>query len=75
MTADDLRNQLNTFFTDGWYRYNGKDYFIDYISPTDMYIGTDDGRTHDFSSVDELMSAPIFDGKSLNEISDQIKSI
>ena len=75
MTADDLRNQLNTFFTDAWYEYNGKDYFFDWFAPNNIDVSASDDEYWKFQSVDELMSAPIFDGKSLNEIADQIKPI
>lgn len=73
MTMELLKQELNTAGY-GWFRYRGKDYFIDYFAPNDMYIGIGE-KTVDFASMDEMMQAPVFDGRSLEEIAEDLEPI
>lgn len=73
MTMEMLKQELNTAGY-GWYHYRGKDYFIDYLAPDDMYIGIG-GKTVDFASMEEMMKAPVFDGHSLEEIVKELEPI
>ena len=76
LTAEQWRARLDDFYTDGWYEYNGKQYFFDWFGPGRIEIycyETQVGTT--CHSVEEAMTAPIFDGHSLEEIAEQLLPI
>lgn len=72
-TAEQWRLHLGDFYTDGTYSYGGKVYFFDWFGPGRIEIycyETQVGTT--CHSVEEAMTAPIFDGHSLEEIAEQL---
>ena len=74
MKTDDLRKQIDSIITHILFDYNGKPCGIDPINlnSIDMWYGDDD---YCAKSVDDAMSYPLFDGKSLNQICDKITNI
>lgn len=71
MSKDQLKNLILSFAQDVIFSYNDKEYCINPFSLKKFELGTQD-HIFNFNSIDELMSANIFDGKCLNEISEII---
>ena len=74
MNAKQLRDRIDSLISHILFDYNGKPCGIDPLSRTeiDIWYG-DEGAT--LSSVDEVMSAPFFDGKSLSDIVGDLQNI
>jgi hypothetical protein len=68
MTRDQLKDLL---WQDFDFVYAGKDGSVCPFS--DAISVTFDGNTQDFADIDAAMTAPMFDGKSLNEIAPEIE--
>lgn len=71
MSKDQLKNLILSFAQDVIFSYNDKEYCINPFSLKKFELGTQD-HIFNFNSIDELMSANIFEGKCLNEISEII---
>lgn len=71
MSKGQLKKIILSFAQDVIFSYNEKEYCINPFSIKKFEVGTQD-NVFKFNSIDELMSANIFDGKCLNEISEKI---
>lgn len=71
LDREKLRNRISSLCTHILFEYEGRNCGIDPISKKeiDVWFG-DDFMT--CRSVDEVMSAPVFGGKSLGEISEEV---
>lgn len=74
MTADKIKNRLSEMCTHMTFSFAGKDCGVDPLSHShfDMWFGDD---TLSANSIDEVMSAPLFDGKALEDIATSIDII
>ena len=74
MTAKDLRDRINSICTRVLVDYNGKECGVDPFNEKhfDMWCGDDFMEAH---SIDEVMQAPFFEGKPLEEIVDQLENV
>ena len=74
MTAKDLRDRINSIRTHVLFDYNGKECGVDPFNEKhfDMWCGDDFMEAH---SIDEVMRAPFFEGKPLEEIVDQLENV
>ena len=73
MTAKEWRRALEYDFGDGWYVYQGKEYYVDRMSETwvELFCRNTDAFIK-CTSVEEAMSTPFFDGQSLEEIAEEL---
>lgn len=71
MTAKDMRNRIDSLATHVLFDYNGHECGVDPFSRDniDMWCGDDFMNA---KSVDEVMTAPFFDGNALQDITDDI---
>ena len=72
MTAEQLRERISTLASHILFDFAGKECGIDPINANliDLWCG---GDGYTYSSVDDAMRAPVFDGKCLEEIAGQIQ--
>ena len=61
-------------FGDGWYVYQGKEYYVDRMSETwiELFCRNTDAFIK-CTSVEEAMTVPFFDGHSLEEIAEEFE--
>lgn len=71
MNKSKLKKIILSFTQDVLFSYKGKEYCINPFNEKKFEIGTQ-SKVYEFNSIDELLSANIFDGRSLNDISDEI---
>ena len=71
MNKSQLKKLILSFAQDVIFSYNDKEYCINPFSLKKFEVGMQN-CVYKFNSIDELMSANIFDGKCLNEISEKI---
>lgn len=71
MMDEKIKNRLKELCSHMTFEYNGKDCGVDPISHTEFAIWCGDEDTT-AKSIDEVMTTPFFDGKSLSEIADVI---
>ena len=71
MKAAELQSRIESLFSHILFRYQGRDCGIDPTSRTsiDVWYGEE---TRNFTSVEEVMRTPFFDGKALQDICDGI---
>lgn len=69
--SDHLRDWIASLTQDIDFSYQGKDGSICPISPTDISLCYD-GAAVDVQSVDAAMTTPFINGKSLNDLCDQL---
>nr|DAD89758.1 MAG TPA: hypothetical protein [Siphoviridae sp. ctWDo30] len=72
MKAQELRKWIDSLTDDIEFSYAGKHGSICPISRAEIYLSYGDA-THDAKTIDDAMSVPFFNGKSLNEISDKME--
>ena len=74
MTAKDLRDRINSICTHVLFDYNGKECGVDPFNEKhfDMWCGDDFMEAH---SIDEVMKAPFFEGKALEDIVNQLENV
>lgn len=74
MKPDDLKKRIDSLISHILFDYNKKQCGIDPISRNniDMWYGDNE---YCASSVEDAMTYPLFDGKSLNQICDKITNI
>lgn len=72
MMANEIKQRINEICSHFTFDYNGKSCGVDPFSHSefDMWCG-DDNKT--VNSIEEVMTVPLFDGKSLSEIADEIQ--
>ena len=70
--AEQIKKRLLEFCTLMEFEYNGLECHIDPFNPTLFHIYCN-GAEKDVHSIDDVMSAPLFGGKCLNDIADQIQ--
>lgn len=78
MTAKKIADRIAEMCTLFGFEYGGKDGNVDpYFLPPDKasFLLYFDGEEQTVHSIDAVMSTPFIDGKSLNELYDQIKII
>ncbi len=79
MTAEELRKKIERCLTMIEFTYKGKDGYVDpgYIPETDShrYDLFYDGTPVSVYTVNDAMRLPFFDGKSLNEIAEELEDI
>ena len=74
MTPDKFKTLIMSFTDDVVFSYRGKTACINPWNDKKYELGFGDvGKT--YASIDELMSDPVFDGKSLNQIVGAIEII
>lgn len=73
MTAQTLYDLIDSLVADIAFSYKGLDGAICPISRASIHIGYGGSEDNEYKSVSEAMSAPLFNGKSLNEIAEQIE--
>ena len=71
MNIDDLKNLILSLTRDIEFRYNDAAGVISPYSDHEFNMGFR-GDSKDYDNIDELITDPFYDGKSLNEISNQI---
>lgn len=74
MTSADIKNRISEMASHFTFVYNKKNCGIDPYSSTNFDIWCGDSL-YTATSIDEVMRRPFFDGKSLNEISNNIEII
>lgn len=72
MTAKELRELFEDGFSDYEFTYKGRWGSVCPHIAENLIAAMYDGKGVDFSSFDELMSAPFLDGKSFNEVAEKI---
>lgn len=74
VTANELKDRINSICTHILFDYNGKGCGVDPFSEDnfDMWCGED---TMTAKSIDEVMQTPFFNGKALQDIVDEIQNI
>lgn len=74
MNAEKIKNRIGEICTHFLFEYNGKDCGVDPLSKNefDMWYDKD---FHVAKSIDEVMTHPMFDNKSLEDICDKIDII
>lgn len=71
MKANELYDFIDSLTSDIDFEYDGKHGAICPFSRTDISLSYDD-EAHDHTSIADVMNDKIFNGKCLNEISEQI---
>ena len=73
-TREELKDRISSLCTHVLFDYNGKNCGVDPIRKDhfDMWYGDECIEAH---SIDEVMTTPLFDGKSLNEIVNRIYDV
>lgn len=71
MTEQKLRERILAFTNDVEFQYHGKWYCINPWNPKKFQLGGDDFAAT-YGSIDELMAAPVFDGRCLADITDEM---
>ncbi len=71
MNKGKLKKLILSLTQDVIFSYNNKEYCINPFSSNKFEVGAQD-RVYNFDCIDKLMSANIFDGKCLNDISERI---
>lgn len=74
MTADRIKNRISQCCSHFTFEYNGKECGIDPFNEYDFDMWCGD-NVKSVSNIDEVMNSLFFDGKSLNQISKDIKII
>lgn len=74
MTAKELRDRIESLCTHILFDYNEKECGVDPFNTEhfDMWCGDVFMEVH---SIDEVMQVPFFDGKALEDITDQIENV
>lgn len=72
MTAPEIKNLITAFTNDVVFDYNGKTVCINPFNDQKFEVGIGNATVHTFHDIDELMSAPVFNGRSLADIAPQI---
>ena len=74
MIAKRLKDRINEICAHVLFVYNGKNCGVDPFSENDfdMWYGDEDYKA---TSIDEVMSYPLFDGKSLSDIAEHIEDV
>ena len=74
MTAKDLRDRINSICAHVLFDYHGKECGVDPFNKNhfDMWYGDDFMKVH---SIDEVMKAPFFEGKALEDIVNQLENV
>ena len=75
MSIDTIKNRLDEMCSHILFDYNGKGCGIDPLSRDrryDMWYGNE---TYTAKSIDEAVTVPLFDGKSLKDIVDKIENV
>ena len=73
-TREELKDRIASICTHVLFEYNGKDCGVDPFAEDqfDMWYGDKWIEAH---SIDEVMTTPLFDVKSLNEIANRIYNV
>ena len=71
MKEAELQSRIESLFSHILFRYQGRDCGIDPISRTDIDVWYGD-EARNFTSVEEVMRTPFFDGKTLQDICGEI---
>ncbi|RHK00729.1 hypothetical protein DW098_00620 [Ruminococcus sp. AM07-21] len=74
MTSKELRDRINSMCSHVLFDYHGKECGVDPFNEKhfDMWCGKDYMEAH---SIDEVMNSPFFEGKTLEDIIDQLENI
>lgn len=72
MNAADLKDWIMSLTQDIEFYYNGVHCLINPYNHHKFYMGYKDIDKY-YTDIDDLMSDPVFEGKSLNEIAEQIE--
>lgn len=74
MTSDNLKNQIDSLISHVLFDYNGKPCGVDPINHHHFDVWCGD-KVFSSKSINEVMETPFFDGKSLEEICNDITNI
>lgn len=70
--SSDIKERLLEFSNLMMLSCNGIEYHIDPFNENYFHIFCD-GKEYDFHNIDDVMNDPAFDGKSINDIAEQIE--
>ena len=76
MTATELKNELSTAFTDYEFLFNEKKspFVLSTEKMAVFFASVKYGNSYkEFDNLDKLISTPFLDGKSLNEVADEVE--
>lgn len=71
MKAAELQSRIDSLYSHILFRYNGKDCGIDPLNRTSIDVWCGD-EFQNFTSVEDVMCTPFFDGKALQDICSEI---
>ncbi len=71
MSLEDLRKAIESIATENYFGYKGKHGCVEPISSQQFFL-VYDGETTEVHSIDDIMNTPFIDGKSLNEVFDEL---
>lgn len=71
---DLIKQRLSEMCTHILFEYNGKNCGIDPLARNEIDMWYDNS-CYTAKSVDDAMNHPLFDGKSLNQVADEVKNI
>lgn len=74
MTKKEFKRYIESLVSEIEFTYNGKDGCVDPLNRKSYYL-IYDGESIEVHSIEEVMNTPYFDGKSLDEIFDDITDI
>lgn len=79
MTADKIKDRISEMCTLFGFEYNGKEGNVDpyYLPETQSneFLLFFDGEEQTVYSIDEVMNTPFVDGKTLNEVADELEIV
>ena len=75
MSINKIRERINEICTIFSFEYKGVFCGIDPLSINEFSMWYGENKTHTAHDIDEVMSVKLFDGKSLNDIADEIDII
>lgn len=73
MTANSLKAEILSMLNDVVFQYHGKTACINPYNEHKFEVGFGNEVSRLYTDIEDLMADPIYDGKCLNEIADQIK--
>ena len=73
MNLEEIRNAIYSLVSFFGFNYNQKNCGVDPISHTQYEMWYGEEKTYTAKSIDDVLSVPLFNGKSINEIYNEIE--
>lgn len=73
MNLEEIRNAIDSLVSFFGFNYNQKNCGVDPISHTQYEMWYGEEETYTAKSIEEVLSVPMFNGKSINEIYTEIE--